>query len=190
MIRSILLVASLTLPLHSLFGEGPFGLVRNAGMEELNPGTNVPAGWTANSDQLSLSASDVAYQGNQALRIEVKASRHGWIRSDRFAVTPNTPYRFRAAFLTQTGRSGAKPFYGVRIYFSDSGWHPEDSQPYLIEHEASRDNGQDWVIKGATFETGETTRWGYIGLLLSGSSEGALLLDDVLLERADIQTSE
>ncbi len=173
-----------------LMAQGPDGLVKNHDMEEIDSTTEVPAGWDSLGGKVPLATSAVAHEGSHSLEIIAPESGNGWVRSARISVEPNTTYRVRAAFLVQLGESQQLPYYGMRIYLSDSGWTPADGEPYLLGSDDQKDDGREWKIKEATFQTGETTKWLYIGILMTGKHGGSVLLDDVLLERADLVKEE
>lgn len=167
-----------------LVAQEPDGLMKNHGMEELDSVTGAPVGWSSLRGKVPLAASALAYEESHSLEMLAPETGNGWVRSATIQVEPKTTYRLKAALLPQAGPSDL-PYYGVRVYLSDTGWTPEDGKPYLFGSDDLKDDGSEWKLKEATFQTGEATKWIYMGIFIVGGKGGSVLLDDVRLERVD-----
>ena len=177
----LLSLASSTIPGladEPLFKEGDMETIEQheagaapRGWQVLNPQTDTPV-IEAEQGQV--------HEGESAMKITVGKSERFWVRSSRIRVLPNTEYEISIAIMAS---QGASPFYGVRVYESDGGWNPPDGQPYLIQREMQKDNGREWVVKTARFQTRSNTQWLYIGLFQqSEKQQGSVIYDSISLQ--------
>lgn len=157
-------------------------LAPNPGFEEQEG--SAPKGWQVLNRKTTIQSSPEAQDGAAALEIATPQSGSAWVRSAVIAVEPHVTYHLRVALLARPVKGKTVPLYGIRVYESEGGWNPPDGQPYLISREKDKDNGQEWQVKEATFETREGTKWIYIGILVDSSVTGSLLVDTLEVEKA------
>lgn len=172
-----------TLLQMSLLHAEPASLIPNPGLEQ-SLLDETPHGWRTKAPKLlPMRITDEAYDGSLALEVGTPQTGNGWVYTPVIKAQPGTSYRLSVALLARALSGRGIPFYGIRVYESDGGWNPEEGQPYLITKEPNRDNGWEWQIKEASFQTRENTKWLFIGFLVDSSTAGVLLIDDVVLQK-------